>query len=290
MTSLAGRLDQMKRRLRERLLAPFARAPHLRKEVYRDLAARGHLILADCGEERFFVDPRDQGVGEQLLRFGTWQRDVLDRAIAALRAEGRLRGGGLFLEIGANIGTHTVYALKSGAFVRALALEPEPGNFALLVRNLAENGVAERARALRLAAGAVPGEARLELHPRNFGAHSIAQTPSADASDAVGVAVRPIADVLAAEGIAAGEVSLVWIDVEGAEPQVVAGLGPVLEARVPLVLEYTPERYAPAARHALDAALAAAHPRMLVLDRALATWAATADIAHRTDAADILFA
>src|SRR5262245_37387846 len=36
---------------------------------------------------------------------------------------------------------------------------------------------------------------------------------------------------------------LVWIDAEGYEPQAMAGLGPLLERAVPLVIEYARERY-----------------------------------------------
>jgi FkbM family methyltransferase len=230
------------------------------------LGARGHLVLARTPHGDFLVDPADRAVGTELLwGSGVWQRQTLLQAIEVLRAAGAL-GGPVFVELGANIGTETVYALQAG-FARAVAFEPEPGNAELLARNLVLNGVADRAHVVRKAAGAVRGTATLHLHPRNKGNHTIGRPAARDGIDAIPIDVVPTGEALRDLGIAAEEVGLVWVDTEGFEPQAVAGLGELLARGVPIVLEYSPDRYAAADREALVQALAAHYSTMLVLGR-----------------------
>jgi len=67
-----------------------------------------------------------------------------------------LRDGGLFIDVGANVGTYTIWAAELGADV--IALEPADDTFALLRENIDLNGY--RVTALRAAAGDRCGTAR----------------------------------------------------------------------------------------------------------------------------------
>jgi len=67
-----------------------------------------------------------------------------------------LRDGGLFLDVGANVGTYTIWAAELGAEV--IALEPAPDTFRLLQENIALNGYL--ITAVRAAAGDHCGTAR----------------------------------------------------------------------------------------------------------------------------------
>jgi FkbM family methyltransferase len=67
-----------------------------------------------------------------------------------------LAGGGLFIDVGANIGTYTIWAAELGAEV--IALEPAPDTFEILRENIALNGY--QVTALRAAAGDHCGTAR----------------------------------------------------------------------------------------------------------------------------------
>ena len=69
------------------------------------------------------------------------------------------------------------------------------------------------------------GVATLHLHPRNKGHHSIGTPPSYDGLDRIEVAVVRLDMALAAAGVAAGTVGLIWIDVEGFEPEASARAG-----------------------------------------------------------------
>jgi FkbM family methyltransferase len=60
-----------------------------------------------------------------------------------------LRNGGLFVDVGANVGTYTIWAAEQGAEV--IALEPAADTFGLLKENIALNGY--QVTAMRAAAG-----------------------------------------------------------------------------------------------------------------------------------------
>jgi FkbM family methyltransferase len=67
-----------------------------------------------------------------------------------------LRDGGLFVDVGANVGTYTIWAAELGAEV--IALEPAADTFRLLLENVALNGY--QVQAVQAAAGASCGTAR----------------------------------------------------------------------------------------------------------------------------------
>jgi FkbM family methyltransferase len=67
-----------------------------------------------------------------------------------------LRDGGLFVDVGANVGTYTIWAAELGAEV--IALEPATDTFCLLEENIALNGY--QVTAVRAAAGDHCGTAR----------------------------------------------------------------------------------------------------------------------------------
>src|SRR6516225_8996902 len=178
---IRAKYERRRRALRQAMLEPILVGwPVLRQVVMNALSARGHLVLCELGDVRFFVDPRDRVVGAWLMWHGGWQRREIDAAVDVLSAAQRLPANAVFVDVGAHIGTHTVYALRTWRFARAIAFEPEPRNADLLVRNLEANGLSQAAVIVPKAAGAAPGVAVLHLHPRNTGAHAIGEPPSVD--------------------------------------------------------------------------------------------------------------
>jgi FkbM family methyltransferase len=239
-----GAMGRFRRELRRRMLEPIVLGSRsMRETVLNALAARGHLIYCQQPEGNFFVDPGDRVVAHWLMWRDGWQRNEIRQMTDILSAAGRLPQGAVFVDAGANIGTHTAYALLSGRFARAISCEPEPKNLRLLDMNMAANGLASRVRVVPKALGAEPGVAVLHLHPRNKGGHSLRAAPSYDGQGRLDVPVVRLDQVLKDEGVAPETVGVIWIDTEGFEPQVVEGLGDLL-GRVPLAIEYAPKRYA----------------------------------------------
>ena len=89
--------------------------------------------------------------------FTIWRDPVGDSIAAGAFWDEHLRAAmdaadpdGLAIDVGANVGFHTVYLARR--FKHVLALEAHPSTYQLLCQNIAANGVAARVTALQFAA------------------------------------------------------------------------------------------------------------------------------------------
>jgi FkbM family methyltransferase len=208
----------------------------LRHLFHRHMAPNA-LAFITFDDHSFFVDPRDQMIAFRLLSGHSWQRAEFDAAIMATEAADVLKPGKWFVDVGANIGTQTVYAMRSGRFCGAIAIEPEPHNLDLLRRNIAINGLSDTVHIVAAAASDRNATATLTRDRQNFGAHSIKPNWSDTPGTAVTVETRSLDSVIAQLGIAASDIGLVWIDVEGHEVDALRGMEQLRRTRVPIVSE-----------------------------------------------------
>ena len=263
-----SRRTAIRNRLKRWLGHRLARDARLRRiilnEIFTYHAAPDILMRVPFEDHAIFVDPRDDRIASTLISGRPWQRDHLERAIAVLRQNGRLARGGVFLDVGANIGALTLYAHLSGAFSRAVALEPAPANRAILARNLTENGLADRTVVLPVAASAMPQTAELNLDTKNLGAHSLEPGFSMSADETVTVRADRLDTLLRECSISAQEIGLAKIDVEGHEFAVLEGAPDLLAAAPPLMIEIVFDDIAD--RDRLTALLGAAYRFCLDLD------------------------
>src|SRR5258707_4146187 len=123
---IRGAYGRRRRALRQAMLEPVLVGwPVLRDVVMNALAARGHLVLCELGDVRFFVDPSDRVVGAWLMWHGGWQRREIDSAVEVLSAARRLPPPAGVVDVGADICTHTSYSLRTRRLARALAFRSE---------------------------------------------------------------------------------------------------------------------------------------------------------------------
>jgi FkbM family methyltransferase len=121
------------------------------------------------------------------------------------------------VDIGAHVGTFTVWAASRSPGARILSVEPNPETFAFLERNIRDNGIQDRVVAVQAAVGSAAGTATLELVEHSLG------TRLARAGDGtVNVNVQTIPSLLAGAGM--GDVDLLKIDCEGMEYEVFEAL------------------------------------------------------------------
>ena len=139
----------------------------------------------------------------------------------------RLAPGDLVLDIGANVGNHTLYAALFLKAAQVIPIEPNPVAYRLLVQNVLVNRLSDVVDLSRLGVGVSDKRAggyAMEPRRTNLGA--------AKMLDGAGeIEVWPAAELL--DGVAP---DLVKIDVEGMEMLVLSGLEPVLAAHRPVVL------------------------------------------------------
>ena len=233
------------RRFRERALTSLCdrlfASRSFRRMALRKLFAEhmpaSSLAYVSSGDHSFFVDPRDHMIAFQLLSGQGWQRQMFDDAVQTALHAGVLRKGGWFIDVGANIGTQTVYAMRSGHFCGAIAIEPDPHNFDLLQRNIKLNGLDDRVRLVQAAASCCQGHALLRLDEKNFGAHRIVPDTPTPSGRLERVVTLTVDEILARQDINPTDVGFVWIDVEGHEVEVLRGMPLVRGCGVPIVSE-----------------------------------------------------
>lgn len=168
-----------------------------------------------------FVD----NYSERKFVFTPWRYDLEERRLLARE----LPPGGVFVDIGANVGLYTLTAARRlGPGGRILAFEPNPRTMARLAFNVAANfgssAAAPRIELLPLGVADREGEFELNLDPSNLGASSIARRDRsrapAGARPVVKIPCRPLLDVLEERGVSA--IDALKIDIEGAEDAALA--------------------------------------------------------------------
>jgi FkbM family methyltransferase len=215
------------------LLDGLKRLPgtRLRSKAYRQVTIplvqrmTATLELRVAGGVRMLADTSDL-MGRALATGGIWEPYV----VAELQRT--LRPGDVCVDVGANLGYYTVLASKLvGPAGHVYALEPEAGTYDSLRGNLELNG-ARNVTALPIAAGAEEGMAPLFGRAcDNTGIASLRESVTRwsgfDPRSATSVPVRPLSSVLLRSDL--DRISVVKIDVEGYEVEVLRGLEPLLE-------------------------------------------------------------
>ncbi len=182
----------------------------------------GHLRQRQCKHGVMLYNLNDQFQGSMLDKYGEYSEGEVD-TFAQL-----LKPGMTALEVGANIGSHTVaLANLVGNQGRVVAFEPQRAIHQILSANLALNGL-EQVEAHWAAAGAAPGEVvidRLDMRSvQNFGGYSIGSATQGDR-------VR----LLTVDGLQLPDCHLIKIDVEGMEAAVIRGAAETLHRCGPVV-------------------------------------------------------
>ena len=94
----------------------------------------GRSVKVSVLGKTFHMDLRDEAVSSTIFADGIWEPEETEFL------EKILRPGMVFIDIGAHIGYYTVIAAGFvGSTGKVFAFEPDPGNFALLQKNVAEN-------------------------------------------------------------------------------------------------------------------------------------------------------
>jgi FkbM family methyltransferase len=208
-------------------------------------------LTARTQHGRLGFSSKDRAIGRLLFTEHAFELDKIERALECAITAGvlRERNVGWLLDVGANVGSVCIPLVRRGVVTRALAFEPEPKNYAHLVRNLALNGIATGTiRPLNAAVSSANGTASLELAFTNFGDHRIrVEAPASSHPECreedravISVPAHRLDDVVAAEGVAGDEVRLIWIDAQGHEGQVLEGAPALLGEGVPVVTEFWP--------------------------------------------------
>lgn len=255
-TSSSGIRDQVRLRF-PRALALYQR--HIAPRITRD---RRHLELSDWARKGEQIVARAGMHGIRFERDGIWVDDgagflwayTPGLFMSALGAEfglryeqreiellaQRLPRGGVLVDIGANMGLHSIQLASLVDGLRVLAFEPVAHTYGVLQRNIVKNGVQDRVAPIHLALAEEPGTLRLtnQLQVGNF---VVPDGTAAAAGVTEEVQARRLDEVLEEH---VSHVDAIKCDVEGAELSVLRGARATLERDHPLLLLEIDERWA----------------------------------------------
>lgn len=194
---------------------------------------------------QFVFYPRDTVIGWSLALDGQWEPHET-KALLDL-----IRPGDTVVDVGANLGWHSVqFAQRTGRDGRVLSFEPEPGNFALLLENLALNEVADSVVPRQLALLDRKGVVEFELSSFNYGDHRVRFDPmpagipdlyAEHAREVIQVKASTLDDALSPAGSRhEGRVRLAKLDCQGSEAAILLGGSETLRRIDYLATEYWP--------------------------------------------------
>jgi FkbM family methyltransferase len=219
----------------------------LRRYTFTTLGRFTSRLAIESGGLRYYVSTQDL-VGRELYVTGHFEREILAAGLSILaERSGRTIAGKLFVDIGANIGTTVIPAVRTYGASSAVAFEPESANVKLLRQNLIENDAEDRVQVIPVALSDVNADGVLELATTNWGDHRIRRAspePGGRFGESVRrtvcVPLRRFDDVCTELGLGIADVGLVWMDVQGHEAQVLTGAPSLVTSDVPVLTEYWP--------------------------------------------------
>jgi FkbM family methyltransferase len=200
------------------------------RQIKEDLFAANELWVtkADIGYVVSYV--ADKVIGQAIRVSGRFEESDISGTLQLIAELGHPVRLSSFVDVGANIGTHALYALARAGFQRALCIEADANNFKLLRVNQILNDLDHRCINVLAAASHENGVAKLQLSPVNFGDHRVC-APSSPAVNVYGedkwelrdVPRKRLDTILEDTGINPRNVGLVWIDTQGHDGHVLRG-------------------------------------------------------------------
>ena len=186
----------------------------------------------------FVHGPQDKQVSHKIREEGIWEPYETSLILSWLQA------GGVFIDVGANIGFFTLIAASLvGEHGQVFAFEPDPANHALLTKNARYNKLAPRIHSVMAGLSTVDAKGTLFLSEDNLGDHRI--YPGRGCRETCDIDLLNGAEYLRHQlrvhkhtGI-----DLIKVDTQGSETQVMEGLMPLLlelSFVPPILIELTP--------------------------------------------------
>jgi FkbM family methyltransferase len=217
-----------------------------RKAFVEEAASFTPYVAVESGgggnESTLFFLPTRQKAGHDRFTKREWkEKRHLQRALDALSRLGVQVPKTTFLDVGAHIGTSTITAVRRFGFRKALAFEPEPGNFRLLRANLAVNDLDTRIDVVNAAVSNRVGTADLKVRPEMASKHRLLRGGEV-AENTIRTPLTTL-DALVDDGtLDPADVSLLWLDIEGHELEALQGARTLRARSVPIVMEFVPRR------------------------------------------------
>lgn len=155
----------------------------------------------------------------------------------------RKKRTGVFFDIGANIGTTSIYVKKIlNPDLRVIGIEVGEENYRVCKANCILNG-ADEIEVIHVGLGESKGVEKYFYASGNPGASRIVKSEEG-IGDVEKVNIMRFEDLCSEMGISSGDIDYIWMDTEGFESKIIAGGMNVLSSgSIPLLQEFNPGDY-----------------------------------------------
>ena len=187
------------------------------------------------------VDSGDE-IGMRLFSEGRHEGEQLDAVVSWLRAARPSHTFRTIVDVGANVGTTSVRMARAG--YKAIAVEPVPAAFKMLVSNVSANGLSDRVTCIQEAVSTDRSRADIWV-TRGSGQSELVvpgKRPAFSrwglrATGSVEVEGDGLTSILASRDVQCSEIALTWSDTQGNENAVIETGRELWSAGVPLYVE-----------------------------------------------------
>lgn len=183
----------------------------------------GNITFSFNGKDVFFYLPNKQDHIQEIIRSTNsfYEVEMLKDVIS------RIKKSDVVLDIGANIGNHTIFISSFSEVSRVLAFEPHPKTFETLKKNIDLNSLGSKVTCFNVGLSSKPGNAVISFYDeKNIGMSRLEKSKSGE------IKLLCVDDVVKKEGV---KVGLMKVDVEGMELSVLKGSQRVLQEDQPIL-------------------------------------------------------
>lgn len=200
----------------------------------------------DGTNETYLFDIRDTAISSKIFSSGKTYSEEEIKTFFSMTEKYygfKPQKGDIFLDIGANIGTTSVYVAKYyREILNVISFEPDPHNYKYLQLNIILNDC-ENVTAENIGLSNKSEKKDMMVFMDNRGKNrmlSPASGPLSQGEGTIEVEAICLDEYIAKHGIAPNRIKYIWIDTEGYEPYVVAGMSDLLSnRRIPLFMEFS---------------------------------------------------
>lgn len=194
----------------------------------------------------YLTKDNDRVIGKYMACSGRNWSETLINAFFDLseRYYGIKKSRGIFLDVGANIGTTAIYVKKViNSSLRVIGIEAWEENYELFKANCYLNGVENIEAVFALLSNISNSVKIFGYNTENPGGSGIIETAGSK-REIKELKTTTVDDYLLMRNISPETVDYLWVDVEGHEPEIIEGAMNLLKnKKVPLLQEFTPVFY-----------------------------------------------
>lgn len=222
-----------------------------RKMFSRDFWKKIHLegmsdnvlfITKQLKDHRLTFIPKEW-IGSSIYKKGHYKRDIFEKIISLLKKHELVNNKKNVIELGANIGTHTIYMHLSKYFDHIFCVEADPENTKVLIQNLEQNNFLKNSTVISKAINSYDGSVKLfkTINEFNLGYQSIINIENSDKY--IDVKCNTLSSIFSINKIDKQKIGFFWIDLEGIEFNVIKQINSLVGYDIPILTEFSPYIY-----------------------------------------------